>query len=321
MKRISLLRKPDARTIPLMHADTGISEQRGAGEHHSPGPDLTTYAANLEWSPEGYWISRKQTKISYPEEGNANCLALESDSFWFAHRSRCILAAARRFPPPGMLFDVGGGNGYVASSLQQADIPVALVEPGRQGVINAAQRGVRTLVCSTLEDAQFYPGTLPAVGLFDVLEHIAADAEFLKTVYDLLIPGGRVYLTVPAYPALWSADDDYAGHHRRYTLASLRRTLAESGFRVAFASYFFFLLPPPIFLFRTIPTRLGLRKQEAWDSYRQEHKQQSGLLGGLLGRLLEWEYRRLSGGKTLPMGGSLLAVAEKPVNSAAIGGT
>lgn len=273
--------------------------------------DLSAIAANLDRNTDGIWVSRGQTQISYPEEGNANCLALENDSFWFAHRSRCIIAALRRFPPAGTFFDVGGGNGYVAASVQQAGFPVALVEPGWQGVLNARVRGVKTLVSSTLEDAGFYPGVLPAVGLFDVLEHIQSDVEFLLAVHHLLTPDGRAYLTVPAYPGLWSADDDYAGHHRRYTLASLRQTLQAAGFRIAFASYFFFMLPPPIFIFRSIPTRLGMRNQEAWNSYRQEHQQQPGLVGSVLARMLDWEYRRLAGGKALPFGGSLLAVAEK----------
>ena len=276
-----------------------------------PQIDLSTCAANLECGTDGIWVSRSRSQISYPEEGNLNCLALEADSFWFAHRSRCIVSLMRSSPPPGTLFDVGGGNGYVAASLQQAGFRVALLEPGRQGVLNARKRGVDMLICSTLEDAGFHPGALPAAGLFDVLEHIQADEAFLRSIHSLLQPGGRLYLTVPAYPGLWSADDDYAGHFRRYTLQSLKKTLHSSGFEVLFASYFFFMLPLPIFLMRTIPSRLGLRKQEAWDSYQQEHKQQTGLAGRILARLFDWESNRLAQSKRIPFGGSILAAAQK----------
>ncbi len=276
-----------------------------------PQIDLSTCAANLECGADGIWVSRSRSQISYPEEGNLNCLALEADSFWFAHRSRCIVSLMRSSPPPGTLFDVGGGNGYVAASLQQAGFRVALLEPGRQGVLNARKRGVDMLICSTLEDAGFHPGALPAAGLFDVLEHIQADEAFLRSIHSLLQPGGRLYLTVPAYPGLWSADDDYAGHFRRYTLQSLKKTLHASGFEVLFASYFFFMLPLPIFLMRTIPSRLGLRKQEAWDSYQQEHKQQTGLAGRVLARLFDGESKRLAQSKRIPFGGSILAAAQK----------
>ncbi len=274
------------------------------------GVDISAIAANLELGPDGIWVARSREKeISYPEEGNLNCLALEADSFWFAHRNRCIQAVMRAAPPPGIVFDVGGGNGYVALGLQQAGIPVALVEPGWQGVQNARRRGVETLICSSLEDAGFRPGSVPAVGLFDVLEHIEADEAFLQSIRDLLVPGGRVYLTVPAYRALWSADDDYAGHYRRYTLGSLRRALERAGLRVDFASYIFFMLPLPIFLMRAIPTRLGLRKQEAWDSYQQEHRAQPGLAGQVVDRLLALELAQLQKGRPVPFGGSCMVAA------------
>jgi SAM-dependent methyltransferase len=274
--------------------------------------NLHEMAANLEPGVDGIWVARaRKEEISYPDEGNSNCLALESDSFWFRHRNRCIQALLRKYPPPGVVFDVGGGNGYVAHGLQQAGVAVALVEPGRQGIENARRRGVETLVCSTLEEAGFRPGSVPAVGLFDVLEHIAADGEYLKMVQSLLVPGGRLYLTLPAFQALWSADDDYAGHHRRYAVPGLKKIVEQAGLQVEFASYFFFLLPLPIFLARVVPTRLGLRKQEAWDSYQQEHQSRTGLAGRLLDGLLGWELRRLRSGKSMPVGGSCLLVARR----------
>jgi hypothetical protein len=135
----------------------------------------------------------------------------------------------------------------------------------------------------------------------------------LRTIQRLLVPGGQVYLTAPAYPALWSADDDYAGHYRRYRLAGLRRVLEAAGLQVEFASYIFFMLPLPIFLLRAIPTRLGLRKQEAWDRYEQEHRSQPGLIGKAMEGMLGWELGRIRRGKGIPMGGSCLMVARRPV--------
>jgi SAM-dependent methyltransferase len=274
--------------------------------------DPAATASNLEPGPGGLWYARNRSQVSYPEEGNLNCLDLERDSFWFEHRNACILALVRRFPPPGVLLDVGGGNGYVTLGLQRGGIAAALLEPGEQGAQNAARRGVSPVICSTLEDAGFAPGSLAGAGLFDVLEHIPDDAAFLKTLANLLQPGGRLYLTVPAYPLLWSADDDYSGHFRRYTLAVLRSRLQAAGLVPDFASYFFFMLPLPIFLLRAIPTRLGLRKTNAWDSYRQEHSSRPGWTGRLLNRLLAWEQGRLSRGQGLAAGGSCLVTAYKP---------
>ncbi len=278
---------------------------------HPPSLDLNHIADNLVRGEQDIWYARNHSHISYPQEGNLNCLALEADSFWFRHRNQCILAAVRRFPPPGILFDVGGGNGYVSLGLQQAGVASALLEPGLLGAQHARQRGVEQVICATLEDAGFQDASLPAVGLFDVLEHISDDAAFLRTVHRLLVPGGRLYLTVPAYRALWSADDDYAGHFRRYTLAHLRGLLQETGFTPEWLTGFFFMLPLPIFLFRALPSRLGWRKGNEWDRYQQEHSSQPGVLGRALERMLSLELAYLSKGHSIPVGGSCLVVAQK----------
>lgn len=274
--------------------------------------DSNALAANLVRGANGIWYSKARARVSYPEEGNLNCLQLEENSFWFEHRNACILALVRRFQPQGLLLDVGGGNGYVTLGLQQAGLAAALLEPGEQGASNAARRGVQLVICSTLEDAGFASASFGAVGLFDVLEHIEDETAFLRTVCSVLAPGGRLYITVPAHAFLWSADDDYAGHFRRYTLSGLCRVVQALGLQVDFASYFFFFLPLPIFLLRALPSHLGLRKQNAWASYRQEHNSRSGLVGRLLNRVLAWERVRLERGQPLAVGASCLLAARRP---------
>lgn len=273
--------------------------------------NLAEIASHLEQDPDGIWVSRRRAGISYPQEGNENCLALEEDSFWFEHRNRCIQVLMRRCPPPGVVFDIGGGNGYVASGLKQAGLPVVVIEPGWQGIRNARRRGLDPLICSTLEDAGFLPGSLPAVGLFDVLEHIRADEAFLQTIHPLLIPGGRVYLSVPAFRSLWSVDDDYAGHFRRYSAGEVQRLLTRIGFQVEFASYIFSMLPLPVLLMRALPSRLGWRKGDDWRRYQQEHTRLSGPAGWLLMRWLAWELSQLQQGRPIFLGGSYLVAARK----------
>ena len=272
--------------------------------------NLDRLAPNLQLSPDGIWISGKVSGVSHPEAGNEFCYGVEEDSFWFRHRNACIAAAIQRLPPGGPFLDIGGGNGYVAQALQELGIDVALVEPGPVGARNAIKRGVRQVVCAALEDVDFQPGTVPAAGLFDVVEHIPDDIGFLQGIHRLMLPGGRLYLTVPAYNWLWSPEDDLAGHCRRYTLGAISRVVESAGFEVEFPTCFFTFLPLPILLVRVLPYRLGLVHRETHS--KSDHKKLTGPGGRLLQQVLRWEAGRIRDGRPIRFGGSCLVVARKP---------
>ena len=268
-------------------------------------------AVGLVYGPNGYWIAERNSVLSYPAEGNDLCYSLEDDSFWFRHRNELIVETLRQFPPPGTLFDVGGGNGYVATGLERAGFPTVLVEPGRSGAENACRRGLRTVVNATTDEAGFAPDSLDAIGLFDVLEHIPDDLAFLQSLHSLMRPGGRIYLTVPAFQMLWSSEDDYAGHQRRYRRATLAKVLRRAGFDVEYLTYCFWFLPLPVFLLRSVPSWLGWRKEPNQRSATNEHSTRGGFAGWLVNRALSWERSRVTRRQILWMGNSCLAVAQK----------
>ncbi len=275
--------------------------------------NLREIAPGLELGEDGWWTSRKLSDVSYPEEGNDLCFSVEDSSFWFGHRNRCILEMLKLFPPPGAIFDIGGGNGYVAQAIQEAGHEVVLVEPGLAGVRNALKRGIRQVVRAALEDVEVSAGTLPAVGLFDVVEHVRDDSGFLAGINRLIIPGGRVYVTVPAHQWLWSGEDILAGHWRRYTLRTLCRLLVNTGYTVEFATSFFGFLPLPILLRRVLPYRLGFASKKAdEDAVQSDHKLGHPLVGRIVQTLTRRELSRISELRPLRIGGSCIAVAQKP---------
>lgn len=266
-------------------------------------------STNLEIREPGIWFSRCQSDISYPDDASSWCFEVEQYSFWFRHRSLCIGEVIKKFLPEGVIFDVGGGNGFMTMFIRNIGFDSVLVEPSVEGVRNAISRGVSPIICSTLEDAGFLPHTLPAVGLFDVLEHTADDRSFLRVIHRLLMRGGRLYVTVPSYRLLWSDEDNYAGHYRRYTMQSLRETLASTGFRIEYITSIFALLPLPIFLMRVLPYRLGLRRGVSIDREYREHRPLRGFTGAAINYIFEIELRAILNTKTIPFGSSILAVA------------
>lgn len=150
--------------------------------------------------------------------------------------------------------------------------------------------------------------------MLDVLEHIEDDTGVLSALRRSLTPGGRILLTVPALPILWSRHDEANGHYRRYTKATLRAALFHSGFQIEKVQYFFFWTIAPMLLRRLIsPSGKG---QAAVKDYAVavppvpinntlkfisncEH---------VMGRILP-----------TPIGGSILAIAVNPTVSVDIG--
>ena len=274
--------------------------------------DLRRFAPSLTLDEAGIWVSDRTGAVSYPADGHAACFQVEEQSFWFQHRNAVLVSVMRRLPPPtGLVFDVGGGNGFVARALQNAGWVTTLVEPGRVGAANArSASGVANVVCARLEDVGFRSGSLPAIGLFDVVEHVEDDKRMLADVRDLLMPEGRVFVTVPAYSWLWSTEDDDAGHFRRYTASTLAAAFAAAGLAVEYITYFFSMLPLPILLLRSLPSKLGLRRRVTSERTLQEHGgrgSQSWLMRTLLGR----EQKVLAAGGRLRFGSSIVAVARR----------
>jgi SAM-dependent methyltransferase len=271
-------------------------------------------AADLYQHDNGIWYAAQQQPLSYPSAGNDYCFEIEDKSFWFQHRNSCIVELVKMFPPRmhAPIIDVGGGNGFVAKGLLDAGWDVVVVEPGPAGARNARQRGLPHVVCATTNAAGFKNQSIAAIGLFDVLEHIEDDEGFLRHLHDLLEPGGVLYLTVPANPYAWSAEDVHAGHFRRYTRRTLSRVLADAGLGYQFMTSIFSWLLVPVLLLRAIPYRVAGAKvrREACNSMRSDHSLPLAA-APLVNAVNRWELNRLSIRRPFPVGCSLLCAAQR----------
>jgi SAM-dependent methyltransferase len=254
------------------------------------------------------WALEGTAEIHFPSGGHASIAEVEAKSYWFNHRNAVIASVARRYPPRGLLFDIGGGNGYVSIGLRDAGIECVVVEPGPIGAANAEKRGF-AVIRAPFQYLKLPDASIPSAGMFDVLEHIPDDEAALGNLYRLLMPGGRLYIAVPSYRFLWSDEDDRAGHFRRYTVGQLSSRLKQAGFAIDYATYFFAVLLAPILLMRALPARLGLRLPESVD---RDHSLPRGAMGGMISRSLRHERDKIAAGRSLKFGASCLVVARKP---------
>jgi len=280
---------------------------------------LADYAPNISRNSEGIWHANKTEPVSYPSKGNDQCFEIEDMSFWFQHRNACIVELVKKYPPRGKgpIFDVGGGNGFVAKGLMEAGWDVVLVEPGPTGARNALKRGLQNVICATTQSAGFKPSCMPAIGVFDVVEHIENDVKFMRHLHDLLEPGGMLYLTVPAHNFLWSDEDVFANHYRRYSLPDLQKLCFITGFDVKLLTGIFHWLIAPIFCLRALPYRLlGKSKKKIGDL--KKNKADHALprwVEALASKSQALELHKISQSRSVSFGGSLLLAAHKKLGS------
>lgn len=274
--------------------------------------DLARLSGALTYDQSsGIWRSARAAPVAYPEGDHATCFALEDESFWFRHRNRCILAAVQRWAPGGFILDVGGGNGYVSRALIDAGYPSVVMEPGPEGAQNAHRtRRVPDVICATLEDAALHSGVVPAVGMFDVLEHIDDDRGVVAQLHRVLQPKGYVYLTVPSFNWLWSGSDVSAMHFRRYSQKTLTAVFQEH-FEIVYMTALFERLVPVFFLARTVPYALGLRRDRSDRQFAAEHKAGGATGVSLIERVLAHEIARIERGVSQRFGSTLLLVARR----------
>jgi hypothetical protein len=110
---------------------------------------------------------------------------------------------------------------------------------------------------------------------------------------------------VPQHRWLWSADDDYARHCRRYDRRDLVAKLERAGLRVVRTTSFVSLLLPAMAVSRR-------RRRDAGAAYdpQAEHRQ-GRVVSSVLERVLDAERVAIERGVSFPAGGSLVVVARR----------
>jgi len=93
--------------------------------------------------------------------------------------------------------------------------------------------------------------------MLDVLEHISEPVAALEKARNLLKPGGRMLLTVPAFNALWTRHDDFNHHVTRYTKKMMTLQAGQAGFKIDNQHYLYHW---------TFPAKLLVRLKEKLSS-------------------------------------------------------
>jgi 2-polyprenyl-6-hydroxyphenyl methylase/3-demethylubiquinone-9 3-methyltransferase len=143
------------------------------------------------------------------------------------------------------IFDLGCGNGSVANFISCKGWIVTGVDPSIDGIkqANTAFPSLNLQRGSAYENLSKKYGKFPALISIEVIEHLYDPRLYLKTVFDLLIPGGTVIISTPYHGfwknlvmALFGKMDNHFhalwdhGHIKFWSKKTLKILLSESGF-------------------------------------------------------------------------------------------
>ncbi len=133
--------------------------------------------------------------------------------------------------PPGTLLDIGCGPGLLLEIARERGWTTLGIELSAWGVSQARSRGldVRDV---PLEHLDLADGSVDAVVIADVIEHVPDPLDMMRRVSALLSPGGVVFVTTPDVGSLvartlrrwwWSVLPNHIWLFSRDTLARLAR--------------------------------------------------------------------------------------------------
>jgi SAM-dependent methyltransferase len=223
-------------------------------------------------------VNEPNEQISFPEGAwELDKSISENNGYWAKHRARQIEKLLRSKGIP-LIWEIGAGGGSVALNLRPS-IEVIAVEPLESGAKVLFENGLR-VYRSTLEQLKFPENSIRAIGMFDVLEHLANPELVLAEVKRVLAPGGLFICTVPAHQWLFSDYDEQIGHFRRYSKGSLGDELNSVGLKIETMKFMFGLLVLPSLVMRRIPFLLGRRRDLS-------SVNKSMAIAGRLGRALD----------------------------------
>jgi SAM-dependent methyltransferase len=229
---------------------------------------------------------------------------VEDLHWWYRGRRRVIAEALRRLELPAdvRILDAGCGSGRNMVDLAGFGTVTGL-ELADASVAKARDRAVGNVVQGTLDAMPFEAASFDLAVSFDVIEHLEDDHLALSELRRVVAPGGRLLVTVPAYPVLWSQHDVVNHHFRRYTLRTLETAAGAAGWQTVSSTYFNGLLLPA-----AVAHRGFQRLRPPTDDALSDLERTPGRLNGVLEWPLLLEARLVAAGRRIPAGLSLMAL-------------
>jgi ubiquinone/menaquinone biosynthesis C-methylase UbiE len=230
---------------------------------------------------------------------------IEKNHFWFRGRLQLVLWLLKHniSKQTNTLLDLGCGTGFnLMHWSSYASQTIGLDQFTTKANYNYQNNSAINTIEGCVYKLPFASQSIDTVISLDVLEHVP-DQQTLTEIRRILKSKGKVIISVPAMPWLWSNRDEAAGHLRRYTQKSLTTLLKNNGFTISYINYYQFLLLPLVVISRIFLSNknTNLAKEESPNKW----------LNYFLGFITKLEFQLIKYNIKLPCGSSLILVAEK----------
>jgi SAM-dependent methyltransferase len=139
--------------------------------------------------PDNYWFAPDRSAASRLEEAYRRLVLRDHVRF-----SAEAIGHSRA---QGPLLDAGCGGGLFLAMMRERGVRVLGLDYSREAAAIAWRRQQAPSVCATLDAAPFRAGSLGAITMFHVLEHLYDPRAYLAAARDLLEPDGRLIVQVP----------------------------------------------------------------------------------------------------------------------------
>jgi len=187
--------------------------------------------------PDNYWFAPDSSVSSRLEEAYRR-LVLRDHVRFAAH----AIAQSRARGP---LLDAGCGGGLFLGMMRQRGVRVLGLDYSREAAAIAWRRQQAPAVCATLDAAPFRAGSIGALTMFHVLEHLYDPRAYLNAARKLLQPDGRLIVQVPN-AACWQFrllgrrwnGVDVPRHIFDFRARDMEKLLQSAGFEVVRRKYF-----------------------------------------------------------------------------------
>lgn len=159
---------------------------------------------------------------------------------------RLLDGATTVCPPPGSLLDIGASAGFLVEEARRRGYNARGIEPALWALAEAEKRGLGSVIDTgdAHDLSRIQNATVDMITAVDLIEHLEKPGQFLAECRRILKPNGCLVLVTPQFDSIVARllrSSWYCimpAHLHYFTRASMRGSLADAGFRVAYTNHF-----------------------------------------------------------------------------------